>query len=138
MTNMSLADIVQPTIRPSEMTIEGIAAASMSAVLLQLESGWTTSFGCGFNEQGAVNALWLADNADPDDRPDFGYSVEYVNVEHVKVCLVHAWADLWHQTLSGLVDGKTFLPFWEEPPAYWVDTLEQFVSAADASTDLCN
>jgi hypothetical protein len=135
---MTLADIAQPTVRPREMTIEGIAAAGMRAVLLQLERGWTTNFGCGFDEQGAVNALWLADYGKPDHCPDFGFSIEYVSVDDVKVCFVHAWAELWVQTLSGLVDGKQFLPFREEPPAFWADTLERFVSAADASTDLCN
>lgn len=114
MKEMTLADIAQTIVRPTEMTIEGVAFAAGKVLDHQLIKGWYGDYVCGFDANGKVCALWLGTKPADDlikTFPDYGFAITHRSA--TKDCLVEVWAGGWSVAVGGMTGDGVFNPVFE-------------------------
>jgi hypothetical protein len=113
----TLADITQTIVRPTEMTIEGVAVAASDAIDLQIAKGWYEDCICGFNDNGEPCTFWLgatetAEKLIEGSFPDYGFWAKHTP----QGCLLEVWAGGWAVLVGGTTSSGVFVPVFETAP----------------------
>ena len=117
MTKATIADIIQTIVRPTELTIDGVAVAALGAIDLQIAKGWYEDCICGFNDNGEPCTFWLGARETAEKLikgffPDYGFWARHTP----KGCLLEVWAGGWAVLVGGSTSSGEFVPVFETPP----------------------
>jgi hypothetical protein len=115
-TKATIADIIQTIVRPTELTIEGVAVAAMGAIDLQIAKGWYEDCICGFNDDGEPCTFWLGATETAEKLierffPNYGFWAKHTP----QGCLLEVWAGGWTVLVGGTTNSGVFDPVFESP-----------------------